>query len=810
MQRGMSSRKWLAAAVAAAVAAAAALTAAPARAQETGTVQGTVTLVGDAGPVHGALVLVIGTGATALTEDDGTYALEGVPAGSHEVLAQREHLTAGRQMIAVGGGEVVTVDFELAPSPIHEQVTVTAAAGGTETTFEAFNAVTTLDSYDLVRGAHGSLGEALQNEPGIASRSFGPGSSRPIIRGFDGDRVLILDDGMRTGDLSSQSGDHGVTMDPNAAERIEIVRGPATLLYGSNAVGGLVNVISPQETMHESMFQGTRAQLSTDVGSANAQAGVNLNLQHAQGGLRVWAGGSTRRSGDYDTPEGTIANSGTELSNARAGAGYDNGTFFASGGFTFEQGRYGVPFADEFHGAHDDAHDVGNGDEDDHEGEEEGIEIDLASRRQVGRFDLGLRNLSNRLIEGLRVTMNVVDWGHDELEVEDGFENIGTSFANRTYIVRAEFDQQQTERLSGRFGAWTQVRDFEATGFEALAPRTDLTSMAAFAYEEVDFGPVRLQFGGRIERNSYRAGDRMIGLDSEDRDGHDHGDEDEDDHDEDDHGEDDHDDDHEDEVLIPVPDPRDRAFLGASGSIGVHVGIGERSAFVANFTSTHRAPALEELYNYGPHVGNLSFEVGNPNLRAEETLGLDVSLRTRSNRVRGELNGYVYNIDGFIFGDYTGRTLDSLPVLNFVQGDSRFRGMDARGSVRLGGRAWATVGLGYVDARLTETNEPLPRIPPLRGTLQLDVPYGDFTVSPQLMYAARQDAIFRGETETDGYSVLNVIASYTWSRRHAAHVLTFTGYNLTNTLYRNHTSFIKDLAPEMGRGIKVGYSVRFF
>ena len=974
-QRRLSSRTWLAAAVAAAVA----LAGASAGAQQAGTVQGTVTLVGDIGPVHGALVLVVGTGATALTEEDGTYVLENVPAGAYEVLAQREHLTAGRQMITVVAGEAVTVDFELAPSPVHEQVTVTAAAGGTETTFEAFNAVTTLDSFDLIRAGQNSLGDALQNEPGIAVRSFGPGSSRPIIRGFDGDRVLILDDGIRTGDLSSQSGDHGVTIDPNGAERIEIVRGPATLLYGSNAVGGLVNVISPHEAMHESMFEGTRAQISTDAGSANAQAGISANLQHAEGALRLWAGGSTRRTGDYDTPEGTIANSATELSNARAGVGYDNGTFFASGGFTFEQGRYGVPFADEFHGAHDvhdahDAHDAGHGDEDDaHEGEEEGIEIDLASRRQVGRFDLGVRNLSNRLIDGLRVTMNVIDWGHDELEVENGFENVGTSFDNRTYIVRAEFDQQQTERLSGRFGAWTQVRDFQATGFEALAPRTDLTSMAAFAYEEVNFGPVRLQFGGRVERNSYRAGDRMIGFDSEDRDDHDHGeddhdddhdeddhddDHDEDDHDDDhgeddhdddhgeddhdddhgeddhdddhgeddhdddhgeddhdddddhdhgeddhddDHGEDDHDDDHdgtttttttartttttttartttttttartttttitartttttttartttttttartttttttartttttitartttttitartttttddhEDEVLIPVPDPRDRAFLGASGSVGVHVDLGERSAFVANFTSTHRAPALEELYNYGPHVGNLAFEVGNPNLRAEETLGLDVSLRTRSNRVRGELNAYVYDIDGFIFGDRTDRTLDGLPVFNFVQGDSRFRGMDARGSVRLGGRAWATVGVGYVDARLTDTNEPLPRIPPLRGTLQLDIPYGDFTVSPQLMYAARQDAIFRGETETDGYSVLNVIASYTWPRRHAAHVLTFTGYNLTNTLYRNHTSFIKDLAPEMGRGIRVGYSLRFF
>ncbi len=813
MQRGMASRnRWHAAIAAAALV----LAAVPAAAQEAGTVQGTVTLVGEAGPVHGALVLVVGTGATVLTENDGTYVIEDVPPGSYEVLAQREHLTAGRQLIAVAANEAVTVDFELAPSPVHEQVTVTAAAGGTETTFEAFNAVTTIDSFDLIQAGQNSIGDALQNEPGIAVRSFGPGSSRPIIRGFDGDRVLILDDGVRTGDLSSQSGDHGVTIDPNSAERIEIVRGPATLLYGSNAVGGLVNIISPQEAMHESMFQGTRAQISTDVGNANAQAGVNVNLQHAEGGLRLWAGGSTRRTGDYDTPEGTIGNSATELSNARAGVGYDDGTFFASGGFTFERGRYGVPFADEFHGGHD-VHD----DEDEEEEEEEGVEIDLSTRRQVGRFDVGLRNLSNRLIEGLRVTMNVIDWGHDELEIEEGLENIDTSFTNRSYIVRAEFDQRQTERFAGRFGAWTQVRDFEAVGLEALAPRTDLTAMAAFAYEEVDFGPVRVQFGGRIERNSYRAGDRMIGLDDEDHgeededhagegEDEDHGEEEEGEDEDEDHGDEDEDEDHGDEGFVPIPDPRDRTFLGASGSIGVHVGIGERSAFVANFTSTHRAPALEELYNYGPHVGNLAFEVGNADLRAEETLGLDVSLRTRGNRVRGELNGYVYDIDGFIFGDRTEQVLDGLPVFNFAQGDSRFRGMDARGSVRLGGRAWATLGIGYVDARLTETNEPLPRIPPLRGTLQLDIPYGDFTVSPQLMYAGRQDAVYRGETETDGYSVLNVIASYTWARQHAAHVLSFTGYNLTNTLYRNHTSFIKDLAPEMGRGIRVGYSVRFF
>ena len=153
---------------------------------------------------------------------------------------------------------------------------------------------------------------------------------------------------------------------------------------------------------------------------------------------------------------------------------------------------------------------------------------------------------------------------------------------------------------------------------------------------------------------------------------------------------------------------------------------------------------------------------------------------------------------------------DNLPVLHFIQGDSRFVGFDARGSVRLGGQAWATLGIGRVDATLTTTNEPLPRIPPLRGTLSLDVPYGRFTLSPQVTFAGRQGNVFRDETGTDGYSVVNLRASYVWPRQHTAHVLTFTGYNLTNALYRNHTSFIKDLAPEIGRGVRVGYSVRFF
>ena len=763
--------------------------AAPVRAQETGTVRGTVTLTENGGAVHGAVVLVVQAGLFGLTDEDGMFEIANLPAGDYEVLAQREHLTAGRQMIALGAGRTVTVDFELGLSPVHEDVTVTASAGGAETTFEAFNAVTTLDSFDIAGGASGTLGEALQNEPGIANRSFGPGSSRPVIRGFDGDRVLILEDGVRTGDLSSSSGDHGVSIDPNGAERIEIVRGPATLLYGSNAVGGLVNVITPHESYRESLVDSTRAQLSIDAGSANSQAGTNASLQHAQGNLLVWAGGSTRRTGDYETPAGAVENSATRLTNGRAGIGWFGDRVFASGGFTLEDGRIGVPFASAFHGH--------QGEEQFGEEEEEEADIRIASRRLAGRFDIGAQNLENNVVDRFRVTMSAIDWNHDELQVEGPVENIGTRFRNRTYIVRAEVEQRPTERLTGKFGAWTQIRDFAAEGAEALAPPTDLTSFAAFAYEELNLGGVRLQFGGRFERNDYRTGLRPAGHEEDE----DHGEEDEEEGEEGEHHE---------EAELAVPDPRDRQFTGLSASVGLHTDFGAQTAFVVNLTSSHRAPALEELYNFGPHVGNLSFEVGNPNLDAETTLGLDLSVRHRSDRLRGELNAYVYAIDNFIFGNPTGIVLDSLPLLDFLQGDSRFTGWDARGSVRLGGRAWATVGMGYVDARLTATNEPLPRIPPLRGTLGLDVPYGGFTLSPELEFAGGQKQVFRNETETDGYSVFNVRASYVWPRQHLAHILTFTGYNLTNALYRNHTSFIKELAPEIGRGIKVGYSLRFF
>ena len=799
--------------------------------------QGSVTLEANGDPIRGALILVVGSGAFALTDAQGTFEIGDLPAGEYEIVAQRDYLTASRQTVQVEPSGTATADFVLSLSPVQEEVTVTASAGGTETALEAFNAVSTLDVFDVARETTGDLATALQHEPGIAVRGFGPGANRPIIRGFDGDRVLILEDGIRTGDLSGESGDHGVAVDPVGAERIEIVRGPATLLYGSNAVGGLINVITPHASYRESLFQGTRAQLGTDVGSANGQLGASAGLQHSRDGMYYWAGGSTRSTDDYSTPAGVVENSATESTNARAGVGWARDRLFWSAGVTLNDGRYGVPFAGQFHGHHDEHghEEEAGGHEDDHHGEMAGgheedlheeARIALDWQRRALRVEGGLQGLTNGFVEGVQLSLNVIDWGHNELEIEGGSERVGTRYDNRTYIVRADVDQRQTDRLSGRFGAWARVRDFEAAGVEALAPRTDLGSFAAFAYEELNFGRFRVQFGGRVDRDDYQVAARSGGHAHDDHDDHDapddhdmHDDHDmDDDHDDhdmdddhDDHGADDDHDDHDDhdEQVPEAPDPRDRQFVGASASIGMHADLGAGNALVANLTRSHRAPAIEELYNFGPHVGTLSFDIGNPDLDPESTVGLDLSLRHRGERVRGDLNFFVYDIDNFIFGNRSGAELENLPVYNILQGDSRFIGFDAQGSFRLAGQAWATVGVGRVDARLTATDEALPRIPPLRGTLTLDVPYRGFTVSPRIMFAARQEDVFRGETATDGYTLVDIRASYVWPAQRTAHIVSFTASNLTNELYRNHTSYIKDLAPEMGRSIRANYTLRF-
>lgn len=720
-------------------------------------------------PIAGATISLPGLGRVAVTDATGAYLLRRLPAGVHEVFAQRGNARSDRRRITVSPGDTTVADFELAVAHTLEAITVTGSPRGQTTALESFGAVTSVSARDLAERMSGSLGESLEGEPGVAKRSFGPGSARPIVRGFDGDRVLIMNDGLRSGDVSSQSGDHGVLTDPASLKRVEILKGPATLLYGSNAIGGVVNAVSHHDFTHEPPPTGLTGFGTIDGGSADERVGANVEVQYGSDGWVAWGGGGARRTADYDTPAGAVPNSASDLQRVAFGGGRHSTTAFLDGSVEYDQGRYGVPFAAQFEGGTGETDGDGGG----AAAAAERIEID--GDRTALRLNAGLRELGG-WIEDAHAHLTYIDWSHRELENE----SVGTTFSNRSFVFRAEANQRQIGRLGGTFGVWGQTRSFEATGEEALSPPVDQRSFAVFALEEIAFEHVRLAAGLRLEGNRY-------------------------------------------DVDGGLPD---RSFTGVSGSLGANVPFAEGAALYANLSHSRRAPALEELYNDGPHVGNLTFETGDPNLGVERANGIDAGVRLQSEALNLETGVFYYDIGDYTYLAPTGEVEDGLPVGVYRQGDARYFGFEAAGDVRLVDRVRLQVGADYVRADLTGTgasagaapgpggapsaSEPLPRIPPFRARLGLDWHIRGLDLRPEAVFVAAQNRTFGAETSTDGYTLFGLTASYTLLRGDRQHLVSLRFYNLGNERYRNHSSFIKDLAPEIGRGVQLTYSLRFF
>ena len=718
-------------------------------------------------PLHGASVTISELGRSTFTDDQGRYAFENVPPASYTVTAHLDSLfTAASLPVTINAGAEATLDFSLALHQEHYEVTVTANETP-QTTFESFQSANTYDAYELAQSASSSLGEALDHKvgTGIAKRSFGPGASRPIIRGFDGDRVLVMQDGIRTGSLSSQSGDHGELINTAQLERLEVVKGPATLLYSGNAMGGTVNAVSRHHAMHQHAHQGLRGFAQGSAGSNNDLGGGSAGFEYGFEKWMVWGQGGGVRTGDYSSPEAEIFNSRTRLANGGAGFGWFGDRQYFSIDVQADDGAYGVPFAQELHGLD--------------EGQQDDLErIALESSRQNYRFEWGREKL-NRALDSFNLKLNYTDWAHKEVEfLEGGASEVGTQFNQQQFIYRGVFEQVKRGALGGRFGFWGIQRDYEAVGEEALSPPVDQTGFAVFGLEELEYERVKFQFGGRLETNQYTPAFPERGAG------------------------------HEDEG--PIPDAVDRSFTGASAAAGVHLDLWKGCAFVTNYSHNYRAPSLEELYNFGPHVGNLAFEIGDPNLRAETGDGIDVSLRHQAERTRAELNLFYYDFQNFVFPFLTGEVEDNLRVIEYTQRNARFTGSEAVLGLSPRPGLWFNLGMDFVDAQDTDTNTPLPRIPPLRGKAGVDWSWRGLRIEPELILASQQHQTFTGETRTPGYAVIDLKASYTFASRHVGHQFSVNVFNVGDRLYRNHASFIKDLAPEIGRGVKVTYMMRFF
>ena len=504
-----------------------------AAAQSDGSLKGRISLKATGDPLHGASVTIVELGRITLSQDDGSYRFQQVPPGRYTVEAHLDSLfTEASTTVTIEASQTAEADFLLVLAPPRYEITVTGS-GKRETTFESFQSVESIGPHELSQSTEISLGEMLDHRvgTGIAKRSFGPGTARPIVRGFDGDRVLIMEDGIRTGTLSSQSGDHGEMINPAQLERLEIVKGPATLLYSGNAMGGTVNAISRHHEVHRHAHQGFRGFLSGSGGTANALGGGSAGLEYGTGNWMIWGRGGGVRTGDYRAPEqGQIYNSRSQLRNGGAGLGWYGDKIFFSVEAKFDDGAYGVPFVQEFHGHHGDEedehrdeededhdHDEEDGDHDeeedhdedgdhhdedgdhhdedgdhhDEEGEEHGHEeegidrILLDSRRRNFRFTGGLRDLGTAIDEFV-LKLSLTDWNHKEIEFfENGEQHVGTTFDQQEFVYRGVFEQKKVGPLSGRFGFWGLDREYSAVGEEALSPPIDQTGFALYALARI-------------------------------------------------------------------------------------------------------------------------------------------------------------------------------------------------------------------------------------------------------------------------------------------------------------------------------------
>lgn len=679
--------------------------------------------------------------------------------------------------------------------------------------------VSVLFGEDLDRKPHQTISDLLENEPGVAGASFGPSVGRPVIRGQSGARVGVLSDGISSMDVSTLSPDHAVAIDPAFVEQVEVLRGPATLLYGSAASGGLVNVI--REEILDYVPESIEGEVLAEYGFASnvSNLGIKLNTGFDQFAVHIDAvrvssknlsipGFERSEPHEEDIP-GELTNSDRDQTTGTLGLSWigEKGMIgFAISGLDND---YGVPGHSHAHGEehdhdeedHDDEdheeedHDEEEHDDEDHDHEEdhdeehaedehgeEGVRI---VQRQV-RYDLKAEMESP--IKG--VSKIKTRWGyndHNHQELEEG--GIGTELDNKELEGRVEFLHNPIANWEGVVGLQLRDRDLTTSGEEAFLPTSELNSIGLFVLERYDHDRLHAEIGGRYEHQKTEA-EGVSGDITHD-------------------------------------------LFSVSGGLGYHW----TDAFDTriNVTRSQRAPALEELYSNGAHLATNTFEIGSTDLKEETSHALDLIFAYRTPRLRSELTLFATWIDDYIFsseqdlnndgiadrveGDFDGHAEDilldddELLLVEYQQADARFYGFelnnrftvyqDTRQTLDL--RLWAD----YVRGKLKGGTN-LPRITPWRVGGGLDYHRGDWLLYMDVVHAGEADHLANLETATDEYTKLDL--GVRWQQRWAKEVRANWSFRMTNLLddeIRAHTSFIKDLAPQEGRSAWLSLRVSF-
>ncbi|MBX9928835.1 MAG: TonB-dependent receptor [Gemmatimonadaceae bacterium] len=714
------------------------------------------TVKSDAGtPLPNVAVVLVELGRTTTTDANGGFTLRGIPAGRYHLTTHLIGFAAKHvDIVMPAAGPDVRVNIQMTETVLQLQAVVVAAAPGGGDPHGATQAVAELSGKALSRTIGSSVAQTLVASPGVAMRYNGPNAAMPVIRGLTGDRILVLQDGERSGDLASSAPDHSVAIDPLAAQRIEVVRGPAALLYGNNALGGVVNVVSNDlPSAVPSHVEGTMALQAESVNPGGALHG-SVTAPIAKN-WAVAASGSARHTGDV-RQGGGVRMLETDALNL-------NGTMAL--GYVTDRSNGGVVLR--------------------------GYDFDYGLPAEAGSDEVGVRIRGRRLGATGRATFNpssarfpyakleasALDYRHDEVE-PDG--NIGTSFHLQTQTATATV-KTTAGPWHGTLGAQGLFKQYSASGEEALTPAANSNALGLFAYQEValaaaangDARVPRIQAGLRYDYYGIasQVGDRKFGA------------------------------------------AQSRRFDNLTGSFGVAVPLSARWSTSASVARAFRAPTVEELFSNAYHFATASYEQGTASLKAEHNVGVDGVLKFEGARANAQIAGYVNRVSDFITVDVTGDTVyegNTVPLARYRQGDATLRGIEGQAEWRVGQR-WVAGASGDLTRGAFARGGDLPFIPAARLGASMRWDDGKRTFGGDVRHAFAQDRTSGGPVDvvTGAYTVVNVSAGWNVIVNGRVHSFTVRADNVGDVRFFDAASRIKSYAANPGRNLSLVYKVVF-
>ena len=695
-------------------------------------------------------LLIKGTRIGTITDATGHYILTNLPPGTHTLIAQSMGYARSEVEFEAVKDQTIEVDIELVPTGIIlEEIVLTSSPTASGFRYQPDNVFT---GEQLQRRSEPSFGEMLNGQPGVAMRSFGSAPARPVIRGMDGDRILVLENGERMGDISETSADHAISMDPLVASRLEVVRGPASLLYGSSALGGVINLMTTD--IPDQWDPGITGVLSGQGATMNNMGAGFGRITYGDNNWATTARFAMRQAGNITTPGGEVPQTSMRNTDGAMGWGIDNGNLNGGLSLSFFDQTFEIP--------------EGIDDPD------ETVEIRARRYSFQGRFG---RDFVGSFFDKAQLRFNATHFFQQEVEVEtleDGSIDEDIELEYDQYAFSSTLTLQHKPRgifARGAVGFSFQGQTLNIGGDEAYTPGEQRFSLATFTFQEIPLSNVlRLQAGIRLDFQNSRA------LSNE---------------------------------LFPDVDLNRNTF-NYSGSVGLNIRPREGMEIGGQFARSHRNPLVEELFADGAHLGVGVYEVGNPNLKDEVGHGGDLFFRLQTNFLDFETAVFVNDFSNYIVFQPTGQVDDEsgFPVFEYVEGMARLYGGEISAALSLAEGLVYQTSIDIVNGRRIIDNEPnenLPYIPPFRFNNQLEYDFNRGWVGASFMAVSKQSRVAPNEDPTDGYSLLGFQAGYRLNFN-GRHVIILRVENALDTSYRDHLSRIDDRNFVMpGRNVNLTY-----